>query len=473
MNGARNKWLVLAVVELGVLLCSIDATIVILALPAMALYLDAGLAEIQWVSVAYTVTCAAALPLAGKGADFMGRKPAYLLGFAVFTVASVISGLASTLWLLVAMRAFTAIGTAFLLSSGNAIITAVFPKNQHGLALGLGATVFSIGVAAGLSLGALILHVASWRWIFLINFPVGVAALAAGFWIFDAEVVGKAKAKRLPLDWPGALCLMSGLACLLLGLQALADGNRGWVLPLLAAAAVLFGLLVRAERRAADPVLPPWLFTVPEVCIGSVTRVIMRMAGAGVSFTLPFYLQRNLGLSPMATGLLLLANVGVSAVVGPLSGHWSDRWGAQKIIPGGLALLLAGVLLHGAMPGGAHAPGWGLLGLILAAQGIMGFGSAMFGSPNAKEAMHAVSRENHAVVSGVLWTTTFVGQSVGTAAAAVVLSLSGDTGDAPLRAPWQVFALLGAALALALVLALRRPARGTGSDELETVECEA
>ena len=158
----------------------------------------------------------------------------------------------------------------------------------------------------------------------------------------------------------------------------------------------------------------------------------------------------------MSTGMLLLSNVVVSAVIGPLSGHWSDRLGSRKIIPAGLAVLFVGVVMHAVLPGSSHAAGWGLLAPIIVAQALMGFGSGMFGSPNAKEAMHAVTRENQAVVSGLLWTTTFVGQSIGTAAAAVMLSLSGDNGDLPLRRPWIVFLVFGASLILAFMLSLQR-----------------
>lgn len=451
-----NKWLVLAVVELGVLLCSIDSTIVILALPTIATDLGKSIADIQWVSVAYGITCASTLALAGKCADALGRKAAYLIGFAIFTVASLASGLVSDLPLLIALRVFTALGTAFLLSSGNAIITSVFPKEQHGLALGLGATVFSIGVAAGLSLGALILHITTWRWIFLINFPVGLVALAAGAWVFDAKTLGLARQRKQPLDGWGAFFLLTGLASLLLGVEALAGGEPYIPLELVCLSLLLFVLFVHAERRAGDPILPLWLFGVTEVFRGSLMRIMMRMAAGGVTFTLPFYLQRNLGLSPTEAGLLLLANIAVFAVAGPLSGHWSDRWPSRNIISVGLACLSLGILLHLLLPRGLASPDSGILAMVVLAQAIMGLGAALFGSPNAKAALHAVAREHHAVVSGLLWTTTFVGQSLGTAAAAVVLGAAGSNHSGPLQGVWQVFALMAFVAALALYLSLRR-----------------
>lgn len=452
----RGKWCVLAVVELGILLCSIDGTIVILALPTIASVFRVSITDIQWVGVSYTITCAATLTLAGKLADFLGRKMAYLLGFLIFTVASVASGLVTDLNTLVAFRVFTALGTAFLLSSSNAILTAVFPKEQHGLVLGLGATVFSIGVAMGLSLGAMILHFASWRWIFLINLPVGVFALVAGALVMDPVTVGAARVRLNPLDWRGSFFLLLSLVCLLTGLQSLVDG-RGWLFgPLVAVASLATYFLIRVERAASDPVLPLWLFNVQEIFTGSITRMIMRMAGAAMTFTLPFYLQRNLGLSPAAAGMLLLANVGVFAVAGPLSGHLADRRGSRSILLTGLFCLGLGVALHLFLPNGAVTPGMGVIGWVIFAQAIMGLGSAMFGSPNAKAAMQSVGREHQAVVSGVLWTTTFVGQSLGTAIAAVLLSVSAvQAENAPVHHQRIVFALMVVLLALAWFLSWR------------------
>lgn len=455
----RSKWHVLAVVELGVLLCSIDASIVLLALPTLSKALGCSIAEIQWVSVAYNLTCAATLALAGKSAEFLGRKTACLLGFGIFTIASVLSGLASTLPLLVAMRAFTALGAAFLLASGNAILTSVFPREQHGLALGLGATVFSIGVAAGFSLGALILQFASWRWIFLLNFPVGLLALAAGSAVLAPRVVGWGKPRTQPLDWPGGMLLLSSMLCLLLSLQKLAEGETRGALLLAAPAFLLGGLLIAVERRAADPVLPLWLFRIPEIATGSITRIIVRAGGAGAGFTLPFYLQYNLDLSPAATGMLLMTNVAMIAVAGPVSGHLSDRWGSGRVILAGLACFLGGLILHMALPDGARPSTLGIILLVILAQAVLGLGSAMFGSPNAKAAMHAAGQEHHAVISGILWTTTFLGQSAGTAAAAVILTASGPAATGPVQHQRLVFAVLAAAAALAFFLAWRHNRR--------------
>jgi len=450
----RGKWQVLAVVELGILLCSIDGTIVVLALPTIAKAFGQSIAAIQWVSVAYTITCAATLSLAGKWADTLGRKTAYLTGFAILTTASLAAGLASNFEWLVATRVFTAFGTAFLLSSSNAILSSVFPKEQRGLVLGLGVTVFSIGVAAGLSIGGAILHFASWRWIFFVNFPIGIFALAAGALVFDPNAIGPARPRTKPVDWSGSVLVIVTLFGFLLGLQRLAAGEAGQFVVLEVTATVAAYFFIRTERRAADPILPPWLFGVSEIFRGSITRVIMRMATAGVSFTLPFYLQFNLGLSAAHAGLIMLAYVAVLAVAGPVSGHLADRFSPRPVLLAGLIFLGLGLGLLFLLPGGRVSPVAGAIAWVVIAQGIMGLGTGMFGSPNAKSAMESVSREHHTVVSGLLWTTTFIGQALGTTAAALLLGGSSSVAGAPLQNQQQVFALLAAFVAGAFGLCL-------------------
>lgn len=463
-----HKWWILAVVQLGVLLCSIDGTIVLFALPVMAADLKITIGQIQWVSIAYTITAGATLGLTGKLADLMGRKSAYLTGFAIFTVASVVSGLVSDLNLLIALRAFTAIGTAFLLSSSNVIITSVFPREQHGLALGIGATVFSVGFGLGLSLGAFILHIATWRWIFLINLPFGVLALIAGALIFDPKVIGQAHPRTKKLDLPGAFFLITGVGSLLLGLQLLTEAVDGKAITLLATFVAAVVLFIIQERRAQDPIIPLGLFRIREISLGSITRIIMRMAGAGTTFTLPFYLQRNLGLTPATAGSLLLAYVIIFAIAGPLSGYSADRFGARKIIIAGLSFLCLGVSLHLLLPQGQAPATPGVLTLVIIAQATMGLGAAMFGSPNTSAAMQAAPREMRGVASGLLWTTSFMGQACGAALAGIILNAHSKQIGGPLHNQQWVFGTLAVLLMVGILLSFKRTSIDAVASEVKS-----
>ena len=455
MAASRNKWCVFAVVQLGILLCALNATVIFLALPTIAADLHLSLASAQWIGVSYLVTCGATLSLAGKLADLIGRKPAYLLGFVIFTIASVMAGFATNLGWLVAARAATAVGTAFLLSSSNVITVAVFPKEQHGLALGMGATVYSVGFGLGLSLGALILHVASWPWIFIINLPVGIVGVIAGMLIFDPEHVGKARPRTKPLDLRGAVYLSGSIAALLLGLQSISRHQNQLGLVQFAISLLAGFLFVRTERAAPDPIIPLALFKVREITVGSITRIIMRMAGSGASFTMPFYLQRNLGLTPGQTGLVMLAFVGAFAFGGPFSGYAANRWGVRPIIVTGLALLSVGTMLHLLLPNGAFPPTVALLLIVIVAQAFMGLGAAMFGAPNTNAAMRSVAPNQQGVASGILWTTSFIGQAFGTALAAILLNHAATALDGPVHNQRAVFATLTILLFVALYLSAK------------------
>jgi EmrB/QacA subfamily drug resistance transporter len=455
MSASRNKWCVFAVVQLGILLCALNATVIFLALPTIAADLHLGLDSAQWIGVSYLVTCGATLSLAGKLADLMGRKPAYLLGFVIFTIASLAAGFASNLGWLVTARAATAVGTAFLLSSSNVITVAIFPKEQHGMALGIGATVYSVGFGLGLSLGALILHLASWRWIFIINLPVGIAGVVLGMLFFDPEHIGKARPRKLPLDFRGAVFLSSSIAALLLGLQSVSRQQHQLSLLQFAISLAAGFLFVKTERAAPDPIIPLALFKVREISIGSITRIIMRMAGSGASFTMPFYLQRNLGLTPGQTGLVMLAFVGAFAFGGPFSGYAANRWGVRPVLITGLCMLALGTALHLLLPNGASSPAAALMLNVICGQALMGLGAALFGAPNTNAAMRSVPPNQQGVASGILWTTSFVGQAFGTAMAAILLNQAATVLNGPIHNQRAVFATLTLLLFVAICLSAK------------------
>lgn len=452
---ANGKWTVLGLVQLGILLCSIEVSIVFFALPIIASELKLSIASVQWVSVAFMITTGATLSLAGKLSDLLGRKTAYLIGFALFAAAAVIGGFATTLKMLVIMRIITALGNSFILSSANAITISVFPKEQHALALGVGATVFSVGLTIGVALGALILHFASWRWIFLINLPIGLIALVLGGIMFDAATIGRGRPLAKQLDLKGAALLMTWLTTFLLGIEFTVGGSTQTALGLLAVSLLAAVAFLKVEAVAADPVLPLSLFAIPEIQRGAILRTIMRLATSGLMFTLPFYLQRNLALSPGASGSVLFAFAIPFALGGPVSGYVADRFGARKMVIPGLALLFAGISLHLMLPPvGNPKAGW-VIPLVIFAQAIAGLGAAMFGAPNTAATMQAVSKEHRGVASGLLWTTTYIGQSLGAALAALILQAGSSDAAAPIQNQQWVFGSLATALFIALLLAMK------------------
>jgi EmrB/QacA subfamily drug resistance transporter len=245
---AASKWTVLAIVGVGVFMCTLDTSIVNVSLPATARYFGVSVGPaIEWVVIAYLVVIASTLLTVGRFADRIGRKPVWTAGLLVFSLGSALCGAAPSLGLLIAARMVQGIGASLLMAVSPAMLTAAFPAHERGRALGLNATIVALGISAGPTLGGLIVEHASWRWVFTINVPIGVAAMLATWWLLPDD----AHRARLPFDVGGAVLLGTSLAALTVGLSI---GNIfGWtappVLALLATCLVTLALFVGHERK--------------------------------------------------------------------------------------------------------------------------------------------------------------------------------------------------------------------------------
>src|SRR5205814_394921 len=255
-NGAnerdeRTRWAVLGLVAVGTFMTTLDSSIVTISLPAMATSFGTPLSgAVEWVIIVYLVFIAALLLTFGRLSDTRVREPIWLAGLAVFTAGSCLCGLAPSLAWLIAARAFQGIGGALIFAPSIALLTDVFPPRERGRAIGLNAVAVSIGVSAGPALGGVITEHLTWRWIFFLNLPVGLAAFPAALWLLP---VGKRTARRF--DLPGAALLGVGLGALTLALSFAPEW--GWSSPALLVSAGLaiaaLVALVPVERRAPDP----------------------------------------------------------------------------------------------------------------------------------------------------------------------------------------------------------------------------
>ena len=216
------KWWVLAVVQCSILLVGIDATIVNLALPTISEQLNVPVTLSQWVIAAYFITTALALPASGRMADLFGRKTVFVAGFAVFTLGSVMCGLAPNAEILIAMRVLQAMGGAALLANSNAISLAVFPFEQHGLAMGINGTVYSVGYALGFTLGGWLIYAFGWRSVFLVNLPIGIAAIILGLLVLIESRLTLEKKSDETFDYLGLIFSVLAIGGFMVGLE-------GWV----------------------------------------------------------------------------------------------------------------------------------------------------------------------------------------------------------------------------------------------------
>ncbi|MFI5274860.1 MAG: DHA2 family efflux MFS transporter permease subunit [Ktedonobacterales bacterium] len=402
MRMPAYKWVALTVTTLGSLMVAIDSTIVILALPNMLQDLHSNLVRMTWVIIAYLLVSTVLLLTFGRMADMFGRVKMYNLGFIVFTAGSVLCGFAPTDSLLIVFRVVQGAGGAMLSANAMAIITEVFPPNERGKAMGYNAVTWGAGSVLGPVLGGVILAAASWRWIFLVNLPIGIAGTLAAYLLLH-DIAPTPRGERF--DLLGAGLFSVGLVTLLLGLTG--GIGAGWLSPgilaLFGVALVAFVLFAIRERHISFPMLDLHLFDNRVYAFSAGAAALQSLAVFAVNFLLIFYLQGVRGYSPLTAALLILPMPLLTSIIGPLSGMWADRIGGT--IPATLGLLFQAAALAVLALLSPTTP-YLVLALALA---LMGAGSGLFWSPNTSTTMSAAPRNRLGVASATLNTLRNVG----------------------------------------------------------------
>lgn len=399
---------------MGIFLSTIDGSIVNVALPTLVADLHAEFSTVEWVVLGYLLTLATLLLSIGRLGDMIGKKPIYVTGFAIFTLGSVLCGLAPTVYWLIGFRVLQAVGGAMILALGMAIVTESFPPNERGRALGLTGTMVSVGVVVGPTLGGLLIGALSWHWIFFVNLPVGIVGTLMALRFLPASRP-KGHQRFDPL---GAGVLFAGLLALLAGLTT--GGDRGFgsttVLLLLAAAALLLTLFALIERRVSQPIIDLALFRNKLFTVNLVSGLTTFVCMSGTIILIPFFLQGVLGYSAQRTGLLMATVPAAMGFVAPVSGALSDRLGPRPITVVGLASMVFGfyamTTIHTQM---------GTMGYILRFLPV-GLGMGIFQSPNNSAIMGSVPRARLGVASGLLTMTRTLGQTTGIAVMGAIWS---------------------------------------------------
>lgn len=404
MKRPAYKWIALSVTTIGSLMAAIDSTIVILALPNMLQDLHSDLVKMTWVIMAYIMVSTVLQLTFGRMADMFGRVRMYNLGFVVFTLGSVFCGISPNDDILIAARVVQGIGGAMLTANSMAIITEVFPADQRGQAMGFNAVTWGAGSVLGPVLGGFILAAASWRWIFLINLPIGIiGTLSAYLLLHDIEP----NPRHERFDLFGAFSFCIGLVTLLLGVMN--SIGAGWLSPsvliMLVIAVISFAAFILWERRITYPMLDLHLFSSLHYTFSVLAATFQSLANFAVNFLIIFYLQGVRGYDPLTAALLILPLPVLTSVLGPLGGRWADRDRFHGATPAtvGLALQVASLIVLVFL-----TPGTPYLELAIAL-GLMGIGSAIFWSPNTSSTMGAAPRNRLGVASATLNTMRNIG----------------------------------------------------------------
>ena len=409
--------IVLPGLMMALVLASLDQNIVSPALPRIVGDLG-GLSLLSWVVTAFMVASTAVAPLYGKLSDMYGRKPAFFTSITIFLIGSALCGQAHTIATLIGFRALQGLGAGGLITLAQTTIADLVSPRERGRYQGLFAGVFAFCSVAGPLLGGLITQALSWRWIFYVNLPVGLVALALLASGLPAKVGGTVRHR---IDFEGAGLMIGGTVAALL-LVSCGGVQFAWVsarsMALLTAAVVCFGVLVSVEHRAAEPILPPALFREPLFGRAVAVIALTMMAIFGTATFLPLFFQLELGASPARAGLMMTPMMGGVIVASTLGGRAVSRLGRYKMFPiAGLALACASLAGLSLMARYLQS-GWGIEAILVTTG--LGLGLVM---PNLTTAIqNAVPRETMGVATSAMAFFRSAGAATGAALAGAILN---------------------------------------------------
>jgi EmrB/QacA subfamily drug resistance transporter len=409
----RKRWLALYVLCAGELMIVLDTTIVNVALPSIREALAFTETSLVWVVNAYMLTYGGFLLLGGRLGDLFGQRRLFLLGVTLFTLASLVCGLASSQGLLVTARAVQGLGGAVVSAIALSLIMNLFSEpSDRAKAMGIYGFVCAGGGSIGVLLGGMLTSALSWHWIFLVNLPIGAAVYALSVALLQES---SAQPSGGRLDVAGAVTVT---ASSMLAVYAIVNGNMG----LLAAAAVLFALFLGIEARVRSPLMPLRLFRLRNVATANVVGVLWAAAMFAWFFVSALYLQLVLGYSAMQVGLAFLpANLIMAAFSIWLSAKMVMRFGIRMPLAAGLLLTAAGLALF------ALSPVDGTFALhVLPGMTLLGIGCGMAMNPVLLAAMSDVEHSESGLASGVVNTSFMMGGALGLAILASLAAVRTD-----------------------------------------------
>jgi MFS family permease len=416
-SGVHYKWIALSNTTLGVLMATINASIMLIALPDI--FRGIGVNPLQpgntslllWLIMGYLVVTAVLVVSFGRLGDMFGRVKMFNLGFALFALFSILlsvtwlHGIAAAWWL-IAMRIFQGVGGAMLLANSSAILTDAFPPNERGMALGLNQVAAIAGSFIGLVLGGLLGPI-GWRYVFLVSVPFGV--LGAVWSYLKLQERGIRRPARL--DWAGNVTFGAGLIAVLVGItygiQPYGGHTMGWtsplVLSLIGAGLVVLAVFCRIESRVGEPMFDLGLFRIRPFTAGNMASLLSGLGRGGLMFTLIIWLQgiylpiHGYGFSqtPLWAGIAMLPLTIGFLIAGPVSGWLSDRFGARPFATGGMVLAAASFGLLELLP--INFAYWEFAAILL----LNGIGMGLFAAPNRAGIMNSLPPERRGVGAGM------------------------------------------------------------------------
>ena len=412
VGNGTGKGMVLLVATMASFLFPFMGSAVNIALPSIGRELSLDAVTLGWIATAYLLASASLLVPFGRIADIYGRKKIFTCGIVIFTFASFLSGIANSATMLISFRVLQGIGASMLAGTGVALLTSVFPADERGKVLGINVAAVYIGLSLGTVLGGILTQHLGWRSIFFINVPLGLVVIGVVLWKLKGEWTG---AKGEKFDSVGSVIYSLALIVLVYGFTLLPAMLGVW---LIIGGVTGLSAFARWEMRIRNPVLDISLFRNSRVfTFSNLAALINYSATFAVSFLISLYLQYVKGFNPESAGLILVAMPAMQAIFSPLAGRLSDRIEPRIIASTGMALTTVGLAIFIFLNEKTS------LELIIGNLILMGFGFALFSSPNTNAVMSSAPKTAYGVASAMVATMRQIGMVLSMGVAMLMFAL--------------------------------------------------
>lgn len=409
----KKEWAILLTVLPMTFMTTLDSSIVNVALPTMSRELGTTMAGIEWVVTSYLITICATILLFGRLGDIVGKSKVFKIGIGVFTLGSLFCGLSNSLIMLILSRIIQAIGAGAAMATNQGIITETFPPTKRGRALGMTGTAVALGTMVGPTLGGLIVSVAPWEYIFLINIPIGILVYIGVLKVLNFKKI----TEKVLFDIKGTFLFMISIIMLFTSINF--GQSIGYTNPIIMGAfvlsLVLLFIFIKVEQKIISPMLDINIFKNKLFSLSIFCGFTSFVSIGAINIILPFYYQDVLKLTPSSAGLMMTVSPIILAIVAPISGHLSDKLGSEKISCIGLSILTIGIFSL------TIFNQYTSLIIVAIFVGLVSLGSGIFQSPNNSLIMSTVDKTKLGIAGSVNGLVRNLGTTTGIALSTSIL----------------------------------------------------
>ncbi|MGW8287380.1 MAG: MFS transporter [Desulfobulbales bacterium] len=411
-----QNWLIFIMVAIGIFMATLDGSIVNIALPTIMADFGVELATIQWVVMIYLLTVTSLLLSFGRLSDIKGRRIVYSTGLVIFSLGSLLCGMAPSPYWLIGARFFQGLGAAMNMACTPALVVDTFPESERGKAIGMMGSVVAAGLTTGPVLGGLLIHYFSWRFIFYINIPIGILTAAGVFFLLKGSKADITRPETF--DWPGAALLAVLLGSFLLAITHAYDWGYLSTPTLSLLSICLFAAvtLLKIEVKVRHPILSRSLFAIRLFSLPIIAAVILFLCLFILVFLMPFYLVHPAGYPVNTAGTIMACIFVALFVVSPFSGALYDRIGSRLLTTLAFGLIAASLLSLAVIP--AQMSTFSIIWRL----SLAGIGTAVFLPPNSAAAFSAVAPHQRGVASAIVAAARTLGMVMGVAIAGAIFN---------------------------------------------------